>query len=197
MSRSIFSWRRWGGASLACCMTVLAAFVIPVRTPEGGAKTGPGELLPEALIEVERENLGAFLEIRRWSVPGESPTGLPVPPAEPAGQPDLSINPILVKMGYVGLISARGRHAVLLALPGGKVVRMVPGDTLPDGRILVSVTDNSLTLKAEGQLEEVLTLFPHAEREVRARDGDGGAGRQVAHERAAPRVPKRELGSRQ
>ena len=51
-------------------------------------------------------------------------------------------------------------RAVLLALPQGEIVRMLPGDTLPDGRILVSVADNSLTLKGEGGPAEVLTLFP-------------------------------------
>ena len=197
MSRTTFSWRRWGGASLACCMTALAAFAIPVHTPEQGAKTASGELLPEDLIEVEREDLGAFLEIRRWSSAAKPPPDFSAPPAEPQRQPEHAVNPILVKMGYVGLISAPGRHAVLLALPDGNVVRMVPGDTLPDGRILVSVTDNSLTLKAEGQPEEVLTLFPHAQSELRARDGDGDKGRQAVHERAAPRAPNRGLWARQ
>ena len=51
-------------------------------------------------------------------------------------------------------------RAVLLALPEGEIVRMLPGDTLPDGRILVSVADNSLTLQGEGMPAEVLTLFP-------------------------------------
>ena len=197
MSWTTISWRRLAGASLACCMAVLAAFATPVRVPEEGTMAPSSELLPEDLVEVEREDLGAFLEIRRWSVPAELPTDLPAPPAEPERQPNLSVNPILVKMGFVGLISTRGRHAVLLAMQDGKVVRMAPGDTLPDGRILVSVADNSLTLKAEGQPEEVLTLFPHAEPEVRARDGDGGSGGQAVHERAAPRVSKRGFGARQ
>ena len=50
--------------------------------------------------------------------------------------------------------------AVLLALPEGDVVRMLPGDTLPDGRILVSATDNDLTLRSDDGRSEVLTLFP-------------------------------------
>ena len=198
MSWTIFGWRRWGGASLACCMTVLAAFAIPVRVPGEGTKTPSGELLPKDLIEVEREDLGAFLEIRRWSVPPEtSPDLPPAPLATSARQPGFSVNPILVEMGYVGLISVRGQHAVLLALPHGKVVRMVPGDTLPDGRILVSVTENSLTLKAEDQAEEVLTLFPRAQRNARARDRDGTMARQGVQRRLAPRDSKQGLRARQ
>lgn len=197
MSWTILGWRRWGGALLACCMTVLAAFAIPVRVPGEGTKTPSGELLPKDLIEVEREDLGAFLEIRRWSVPPEASPDLPAPPATSERQPGFSVNPILVEMGYVGLISVQGQHAVLLALPHGQVVRMVPGDTLPDGRILLSVTDNSLTLKAEGQAEEVLTLFPRAESNARARDDEGSAGRQGAQGRVAPRVSNEEIGAHQ
>ena len=63
-------------------------------------------------------------------------------------------------MGFVGLIAAGDERAVLLALPDGEIVRMLPGDTLPDGRILVSVADNSLSLEAAGGATEVLTLFP-------------------------------------
>ena len=190
MSWTTLGWRRFAGASLACCLTVLAAFAMPVRVPEQATGAPPGTPMLEDLIEVEREDLGGFLEIRRWSAPPRTTPDLPEPAAVPERPAAPGVNPILVKMGYVGLISARGRHAVLLALPGGKVVRMVPGDTLPDGRILVSVTENSLTLKADGRDEEVLTLFPRAQRDARGRDLDGGSGRKGRHRRAAPRVAK-------
>ena len=49
---------------------------------------------------------------------------------------------------------------MLLETPQGGVARFAPGDALPDGRTLVSVTDNSLTLKGDDLPEEVLTLFP-------------------------------------
>ena len=203
MSWTNFGWRRFLGAALACCVTALAAFAMPVRVPEHGARAPSGGPVPEALIEVEREDLGAFLEIRRWSVPSDTTPALPDRPVTPKSQPQPSVNPILVRMGYVGLISARGEHAVLLALPDGRVVRMVPGDTLPDGRILVSVTDNSLTLEAEDGDEEVLRLFPRAERDAGARDIVGEPGRQGAQSGAAPRlgaaprVPKQGFGASQ
>ena len=80
--------------------------------------------------------------------------------AEAAGQAEDALNPALAKMGFVGLIVTEGRSAVLLEAPEGGVARYAPGDTLPDGRTLVSVTDNSLTLKGDDSPEEVLTLFP-------------------------------------
>ena len=182
-------------------MTALAAFAIPVRLPEGGTRKSPGEILPEALVEAEPENLGAFLEIRRWSAPSPAAPAVSPPtpsrtPAETENRASRSVNPILVEMGYVGLITSRGQHAVLLALPDGKVVRMVPGDTLPDGRILVSVTDNSLTLKVENQPEEVLTLFPRANTGFRIPDGSGRASGERFGEGAARPVPNKAKASR-
>ena len=53
---------------------------------------------------------------------------------------------------------------------------MLPGDTLPDGRILVSVADNSLTLQGENAPPEVLTLFPPLPAEpAPAAESEGGA----------------------
>ena len=196
MSRMIFSWRRWGGVLLACGITVLAAFAIPVPRPEQGTRIGSREILPEELVEAEPEDLRAFLEIRRWRIRPPAAPGPSPPPPKPAEPAVRSVNPLLVEMGYVGLITTRGKHAVLLARPDGKVVRMVPGDTLPDGRILVSVTDNSLTLKTEGRPEEVLTLFPRARTDARSPEsGSGGSGAGVPGG-AAPRVSNKVGGSR-
>ena len=62
-------------------------------------------------------------------------------------------------MGFVGLIVTRDQSAVLLASPDGGVARFAPGDTLPDGRTLVSVTNNRLTLRGDGLHEEELSLL--------------------------------------
>ena len=67
-------------------------------------------------------------------------------------------------MGFVGLIVTRDRRAVLLESPEGGVTRFTPGDTLPDGRVLVSVADNRLTLQGGDASEEVLELFPRIRR---------------------------------
>ena len=151
-----FDWRLWAGAPLAAGVVVAAALAMPVRLPETGAEAGPVERLPEVAARVAPEELSAFLDLRRWGAPPEeSDKAEPAP--EEAGP---VLNPILAEMGFVGLIAVQDERAVLLALPEGEIVRMLPGDILPDGRILVSVADNSLTLAAEGGPEEVLTLFP-------------------------------------
>ena len=145
------------------------ALATPVHLPEGGARTDPSNALPEGGVDVGPEDLDAFMASRRWGVSLNER-------AAPARQDEPAINPALVKMGYVGLIAGKDQNVVLLALPEGEIVRMMPGDTLPDGRILVSVTDNSLTLKGDGLSEDVLTLFPRVRTDRPALDA-GGPGR--------------------
>lgn len=153
--------RRWGRTLAACVallfLAVLAALAAPVRLPEGAAMRDPSDVLPDPVAGAAPEDLRVFLASRRWGVSLDELLEADAPePIEKAP----TVNPILAEMGYVGLIVANGRRAVLLASPEGGVARVVPGDMLPDGRTLVSVTDNDLTLEAEGMPEEVLTLFP-------------------------------------
>ena len=155
--------RRWGGRLPACAallfLAVLAALAAPVRLPEGAAARDPSDVLPEPVAEAAPEDLRAFLASRRWGVSLDELREAAAPePLEEAP----AVDPALAEMGYVGLIVANGRTAVLLASPEGGVARVAPGGTLPDGRVLVSVTDNRLTLEGEGMPEEVLTLFPSA-----------------------------------
>ncbi len=155
MNERALSWRLLLGALLAGGAVAAAALSIPVPPPAPGAPADPAAALPEGVVAAAPEDLTAFLDIQRW---GEPP---PAPQVEPAAEePGPVLNPVLARMGYVGLIAAQDELAVLLALPEGEIVRMLPGDTLPDGRILVSVADNSLRLEAEGGVTEVLTLFP-------------------------------------
>ena len=173
MSKIGFNPRQWGGVLLACCTTMLVALAMPVRLPEGGARTDPSNSLPEDRVDVVPEDLDAFLASERWGVSLNER-------AAPAKQDAPAIDPVLAEMRYVGLIAAQDQRAVLLALPDGEIVRLVPGDTLPDGRLLVSVTDNSLTLKGDGLSEDVLTLFPRIRTDHHAPDPGGpggGAGR--------------------
>ena len=148
-------WRFWSAAVLAGAAVVAAALTMPVRVPETTTSPDPAADLPEGVVEAVPEDLGAFLAIRRWGAPPEKEPE-PAPPEEAVP----ALNPVLAEMGFVGLIAVQDELAVLLALPEGDIVRMLPGDTLPDGRTLVSVSDNSLTLAGEGSSEEVLTLFP-------------------------------------
>lgn len=155
MEGRALDWRFWSASVLAGAAVVAAALTMPVRVPETAANADPSVVLPDAVVEAAPEDPGAFLAIRRWGAPPEEEKE-PAPPEEAA----TALNPVLAEMGFVGLIAAQDELAVLLALPEGDIVRMLPGDTLPDGRTLVSVSDNSLTLAGAGQPEEVLTLFP-------------------------------------
>ena len=167
MNGKVFDWRLWGGATLAGGAVVAAALAMPVRLPEGATVTDLAKRLPESPVEVAPENLTAFLEIRRWGPPPSEPEPAPVEEAEPV------LNPALAEMGFVGLIAVQDERTVLLALPEGDIVRKLPGDALPDGRILVSVADNSLTLQGEGGSAEVLTLFPRLPVEPAIGDPEG------------------------
>ena len=173
MNERILDWRLCGAALLAGAAVVAAALAMPVRLPDARVATDATDRLPAAAAEAEPEDLSAFLEIRRWGPPPEEPKApepeLPVE-AEPA------LNPVLAEMGFVGLIASQDELAVLLMLPEGETVRMLPGDTLPDGRILVSVADNSLTLQGEGMPAEVLTLFPRLPAEAGASGEAPGEG---------------------
>ena len=185
------AFRRWGGGALLACMTaVLAALAMPVHLPEGREDTDSLSVLPPDVPETAPEDLDAFVANRRWGVSlreirdAEAAKARPAAPAEPARAVEPAapaINPALAKMGFVGLIVTRDQSAVLLASPDGGVARFAPGDILPDGRTLVSVTDNRLTLQGEDLREEVLSLFPRARTEPPAGDrGDTAGGSRSA-----------------
>ena len=153
----------------AILATVLAAFAIPpgvsgVDAPADGLGGLAGDLPVAA-----PEDLSGFVGSDRWGVSLEDVL-------ERIASENLErrgLNPALRKMGFLGLMEAGDATAVLLADPqvdGGGIVQLAPGDTLPDGRVLTAVTDNSITLtgssdgtQAEGANQEVLLLFPRAE----------------------------------
>ena len=178
--------RRWcAGTILAGLAVVLGAVLAPVHLPVERDDPDSSGTVPPGAPESAPEDLGAFVANRRWGVSlrevreAEAAKAAPAMPAEIAVSPEPSVHPALAKMGFVGLIVTNDRSAVLLASPGGGVDRFVPGDTLPDGRTLVSVTDNSLTLRGDGLPEEVLSLFPRVGADVPAdeRGGDAGGSR--------------------
>ena len=180
--------RRWWGAGLAACLAaVLAALAIPVPPPQGSTGTDSWSALPADTAESAPEDLSAFLDSRRWGASLREILEAEAEKARQAAQPKSAINPVLAKMGFVGLIVTRGESAVLLEAPEGGVTRFAPGDTLPDGRTLVSVTDNSLTLKGEDRPEEVLTLFPPVRSESSIGDDSTLVGGADSGTDAAPR----------
>ena len=160
----VFLDRRWWvGMTVACLVAAVAALVVPVSLPEGSRAADSLTGLPEHAGGSAPEDLGAFLDSRRW---GASLREILEAEAErarqarEAEQPESTINPVLAKMGFVGLIVTAGRSEVLLAAPEGGVARYAPGDALPDGRALVSVTDNSLTLKGDDTPRKCSRCFP-------------------------------------
>ena len=172
------------GTAIAVCAailaTVLAAFAISPGISSGDAATdGPGGFsgnLPPAVPE----DMSVFVSSDRWGVSLEDVL-------EAAAAENLArrgLNPALKSMGFLGLIETGDVIAVLLADPeldGGGIIQLAPGDTLPDGRVLTAVTDNSITLTsnpegaggsadpADGSdtgndaRQEVLLLFPRGE----------------------------------
>ena len=161
------------GTAIAVCaaivVTVLAAFLIPPGVAGGDAATdGPGGFSGELPAAVP-EDLSAFVVSERWGVSLEDVL-------EEVAAEDLArrgLNPALKRMGFLGLMEAGDAIAVLLADPeidGGGIIQLAPGDTLPDGRVLTAVTDNSITLNSSSQgagdtgvHQEVLLLFPRGE----------------------------------
>ena len=175
------------GTAIAVCAailaTVLAAFAIPPGVSRGdGTTDGPGGFSGELPAAVP-EDLSAFVVGDRWGISLEEV--LETVSAEE--QARRGLNPVLRRMGFLGLMEAGDAIAVLLASPepdGDGILQLAPGDTLPDGRVLTAVTDNSITLTsslegadgaanpadsggagtgAEGIHQEVLLLFPRGE----------------------------------
>ena len=170
------------GTAIAVCAailaTVLAAFAIPPGVSGDDAATdGPGGFSGELPAAVP-EDMSAFVGSDRWGISLEDVL-------EDVAAEDLArrgLNPALRAMGFLGLMEAGDATAVLLADPeldGSGIIHLAPGDTLPDGRVLTEVTDNSITLTsnpegaagsadpadgdAEGGHQEVLLLFPRGE----------------------------------
>ena len=157
---------------------------MPVRLAETHRSADPADLLPDGAAAPVREDLSAFFAIRRWGPPPDEPEA---PQTEPDAEAGPALHPVLARMGFVGLITTQASRAVLLAMPEGDIVRVLPGDTVPDGRTLVSVTDNSLTLEDEGGRAEVLTLFPPLpEAAVPSALGPGGPAQSREEHMALP-----------
>ena len=166
------------GTAIAVCAAILAtvpaAFLIPTGVSGGDAAAeGPGGLAGN-LPAAAPEDLSTFVSSDRWGVSLKDVL-------EEVAAEDLArrgLNPALREMGFLGLMEAGDVTAVLLADPdldGGGIIQLALGDTLPDGRVLTEVTDNSITLTSspegaggsvdptDGAHQEVLLLFPRGE----------------------------------
>ena len=102
------------------------------------------------------EDLTPFRTMSRWGTDIQSLDNAP-PDAPPV---PTGLNPELVKLGFIAVTLSAAEQAVLLTHPDGHGIRLVGGDSLPDGRTLVSVTANALTLEDATGQRETLVLFP-------------------------------------
>ena len=159
-------------AVAVCAGVALLALAVPVRLPEaGGSQGGSESLTGEISGAAGKEDLTAFMKGRRWGISmQEIAAEAEAAAADAAAAEGYRITPELAAIGFVGLMVEKDEYAVLLVLPSGSIARLAGGDTLPDGRTLVAVTDNSLTLEGEAldggePQRDVLRLFPRVSTE--------------------------------
>ena len=152
---------------LACFALALAALLIPLSQPTDGTDRATRSMLAAtAPGAAPAEDLTGFLAIDRWGAPVEKEAE----PEDADSDPD-GLNPALQGIGFVGVTFMEDEYAVLLNLSAAPrqrrsntesdmdtgMVRLLAGDRLPDGRTLVAVTPDSLTLgNAEGDQERFL-----------------------------------------
>ncbi len=150
-----------GVAGILWLSTLVLGLVWPLPGTEGSESLQSFKQAgAQTNIDIEPEDLDAFLENTRWGV------SLREIFEQGDSQEQRSVNPVLREMGYVGLISTLERNEVLLLMPEGGTQRLTIGDSLPDGRELVAIDENSLTLKDAQQNSEVLVLFPELPAEL-------------------------------
>ena len=156
---------------LATLVVAIGGLAIPVDTSAGAIDrasrgTPPGQTLDAA----PAEDLSGFLAIDRWGAPVVQEEVEPVEePVDPVG-----LNPALQGIGFIGVTFQEDEYVVLLNLSAATrrgsqdadselragLVRLIAGDTLPDGRRLVAVSSDSLTLVNHDGEQEELLLFP-------------------------------------
>ncbi len=157
------------GACAAILVTVVAAFAVPPGVSAIDPGVGSGGGFSGGLPAVVPEDLSDFASSGRWGVSLEDVLG----EIEAENLERRGLNPELRRMGFLGFIETVNGTVVLLADPeldGGGIIQVAPGETVPDGRVLTAVTDNSITLTsrsegtdiADGE-QEVLLLFPRGE----------------------------------
>ena len=146
------------GPLFAVAVCAALGLALPLGSPPSA--TGPEmPTMVTATGSADVEALDGFLAMTRWGWPGVMATK--EDDDDSAGEEATSgLNPELARLGVIGITGVAGRRAVRLTRPDGDTVRLRDGDALPDGRILIAVTGNALTLEtADGHREELL-LFP-------------------------------------
>ena len=147
-------------AAVLLAVAVCAALGLALPLGSLPAATGPGVSTMGTAPggPADAEALDGFLAMTRW---GSSAVTTPGSDDESAGSKTQSgLNPELARLGVIGITGAVDNRAVLLTRPDGTTDRLLDGDALPDGRILVAVTGNAVTLLSADGGREQLLLFP-------------------------------------
>ena len=156
---------------LAALLFGLVGVVWPLGTAST-PRTDPWTAPAAAPAAAAAADLDAFLAMDRWGPPvydaEEAARIAAADAARAREEAEAALNPKLVKLGFIGLTFTpkerdEGEHAVWLRHPAGHAILLVGGDTLPDGRTLTAVTDNSLTLTTADGRSETLLLFRRPE----------------------------------
>ncbi|MYF28409.1 MAG: hypothetical protein F4029_02245 [Gammaproteobacteria bacterium] len=141
---------------VAAIALAVIGLLLPPRTTDatvGPGLAGGGSAAPLA----PPADLADFRTMSRWGTDIQSVEDAR---PDPIVQPASGLNPELVKLGFIGLSRSADEIAVLLTHPNGHTTRLTSGDALPDGRTLLAVTDNDLTLEDADGRRETLVLFP-------------------------------------
>lgn len=141
---------------LGCCVgAALTAMLVPVAAPSGEAGQRGG--LPEPVPAVAAsEDLGAFRASRRW---GMSLLDVQANAEDRTAATESNPTAVQAAIRFVGQTADAEDRTVLLVFPDGGTLRLVEGDTLPDGRALAAVGQKTVTLRGD-EGEETLPLFP-------------------------------------
>lgn len=148
-------------AVAGCVAIASVAWLWPLSSPPADEQDLRGAFDAPLPGKPAPEDLTAFLTSKRWGRSlADRRQQAASSTAEAAVLPAGAINPQLARVGLFGVTLHAGEYAVLMALPEDRSKRLHPGDVLNDGRTLVAVDGNSVTLRDSTGTEAKLVLFP-------------------------------------
>lgn len=164
--------------------TIAMAMAIPVNIGAGASPEATQDVSDGALAAVAREDLGAFLDSKRWgaSLRESRANAQSFETGNTQGASDAAAAPATAH--FVGFIAAEDRRSAFLALADGNLVRLALDATLADGRVVAAIADDAVTLRSASGDEEVLALFPSDPSPTR-----GAYGRHEQRENREQREP--------
>lgn len=156
---------------LAGALIVLLAFVVPLDATDGAAaRRGADEFANAGATALASEDLATFRTNSRWGVSLQEERDRAeaerqrAEQGEAAGESESAVawSPELREIGFLGVAITATERVVLLALADDEIVRLRAGQTLEDGRELLAIAEDALTLRQEDGERQRLALFPPA-----------------------------------